>query len=350
MFFSSKKVLGLDIGSSSIKVAEVDLKRSGAVLSKFGIIPTPEGSVSGSEISNPAVVGNLVRDLLAQTKMSRKSICGGLWGTSVIVKKITIPKIEKKFIAQQIRFEAEQYIPFDVNEINLDYHLLPNTPGVDTLDILLVAAQKAIVGQHQQVAASCGLKLKVVDVNGFALANCFEINYGKPAGQVIGLLNIGCNVTNFVVVLNGEVLFSRDIPIGGATFTNELLKNLGVTYAEAEALKISSSSGSREFPDQVPQIMSSTLEMVAEEIRNSFDFFNASSGGQSISSCFATGGGASTPNLLRQISQAVNIPIEPLNPFLRVKGTKNLPANYLSQIAPFAAIAIGLGSRKDGDK
>ena len=349
MFFSSKKVVGLDIGTSAIKLAEVDYSRSGATVTSFGFIPTPVGAISSGDITSTGALSETIRELVAQARCKRKAVCTGLWGTAVIVKKITIPKIEKKLVAQQVRFEAEQYIPFDINEISLDYHVIDTPQSADTMDILLIATQNTLVSQYSQVVGGAGLKLQILDVSGFALANTFELNYGKIPNQAVALLNIGAGVSNFVVVQNGEVVFSRDVSIGGATYTNELSKELGITVPEAEALKMSALSGSGDIPEQVPQILASTNDMVTEEIRNSFDFFAASSAGQNISRCFFTGGASATPNLIQQTSQATGVPFAPLNPFARVKVARNLPAQYLQQVTPFAAVAVGLGLRKVGD-
>lgn len=228
MFFKSKKIIGLDIGTSSIKMAEMNVSRSGAQLVSFGIAPTPPNSVSGGEINDIASVGVTIQSLAAEMKTKRKIVATAMWGTAVIVKKITIPKIDKKLIRDQIRFEAEQYIPFDINNISLAHHILNGSSTADTMDILLVAAQNELVSQYSQAVEVTGLHCGVLDVSGFALANCFEINYGRVPGEVIGILNFGASITNFVVISNGDVIFCRDIPVGGANYTNEIHKAMGV--------------------------------------------------------------------------------------------------------------------------
>ncbi len=163
--------------------------------------------------------------------------------------------MDRKLIKDQIRFEAEQYIPFDINNISLAYHVLSGSSSPDTMDILLIAAQNELVNQYTQVVSFSSLNCSVLDVSGFALANAFEVNYGKLPGEVVGVLNFGASITNFVVVQNGEVIFCRDIPVGGANYTNEIHKAMGVTVAEAEALKLSAISR-REVPDEVHSVIS----------------------------------------------------------------------------------------------
>ncbi|GIL18047.1 MAG: pilus assembly protein PilM [Oligoflexia bacterium] len=348
MFFGSKKVIGLDIGSSSIKMAELNVKRGGAELVSFGFVPTPQGALGGGDINNVQAVSEAISALSQQIKSRRKNVATGMWGTAVIVKKITIPRIEKKLVAQQIRWEAEQYIPFDVNEISLAYHIVNGQSAADTMDILLIAAQNALVGQYSQAVSGAGYKLGVLDVSGFALANIFELNYGRLRGQTIGLLNLGASVTNFVVLHDGEVIFCRDIPIGGYNYTNEIHKEMGVTIPEAEALKLSAVSGN-EVPDQVHSILSSVNDVMVDEIRNSFDFFNASTAGYAINQVYFTGGSSGMPNLINQVSQATQLPFEAMNPFLKIKPGKGFTPDYLQQIAPFTSVVLGLALRNTGD-
>ncbi len=346
--FGEKKLIGLDIGSSTIKMAELNVQRGNAQLVSFGYLPTPQGVVGAGEINNVSSVAEAVIALSHQIKTSRKYVSLGMWGTSVIVKKITIPKIEKKLMDQQIRWEAEQYIPFDPAEISLSFHVINLPGGGDTMEVLLVAAQNAMVRQFNQLVDEAQLKIGVLDVSGFALANAFELNYGKIPGQTISLLNFGAGVTNCVVIHHGEVIFSRDIPFGGSNYTMEIHREMGVTLPEAEALKLSAVTGT-EVPEQVHSIISAVNSMMIDEVRNSFDFFTASSAGFAINNCYFTGGAAGVPNLIPQISQATGIPFEPLDPFQRIKPGKGVSPGYMQQIAPFAAVAIGLGLRKVND-
>lgn len=349
MFFKSKKVIGLDIGTSSIKLAEMDFSGKGATLLSFGFAPTPPNSVAGGEIVDIGSVGVTIQSLLGEIKSKRKSVATAMWGTAVIVKKITIPRMDPKLIADQIRFEAEQYIPFDINNISLAHHILKQSSSPDAMDVLLIAAQNELVAQYTQVVEIAGVSCGVLDVSGFALANAFELNYGKIPGQAVGLLNFGASITNFVVLLDGEVIFCRDIPVGGANYTNEIHKAMGVTIAEAESLKLSSMSRA-DVPDEVHSVMSSTNEAVTEEIRSSLDFLSATTNGLVLNQCFYTGGSSSTSGLIETISRVTNMHMEPFDPFLKVKANpKKFSPEYLSQISSFAAVVTGLAIREVGD-
>lgn len=351
MFFKSKKVIGLDIGTSSLKLAELDVSKGKATLTGFRLAPTPANAVSGGEIIDSLALSGAVSGLFQELGSKRKTVSTGMWGMAVIVKRITMPQMDRKLLNDQIRYEAEQYIPFDINQVSLAHHVLTAPTSPDTTDVLLVAAQNELVAQYQASIEGAGLGCGIVDVNGFALANCFELNYGRFPGENIGLLNFGASVTNFVVISNGDIVFCRDVPVGGSNYTNEISKSMGVSVQEAEMLKLSAMAN-QEVPDEVMSLISSTNEAVAEEIRNGIDFLSATTNGLMLNRCYVTGGSAGTIGLMDAVSRVTGIALEPFNPFARIQiaSSKRLPADYIEQIVPFAAIAMGLGLREVGDK
>lgn len=349
MFFSTKKLLGLDIGSSSIKIAEVDVSRSEVTLNSFSIIPTPPNSVGTGDLVDVGSLKMAIQALVSEIRSGRKNVCTGMWGTAVIVKKITIPQMDKKVIKNQLRFEAEQYIPFDISNVSLAYHVLPISQSPDTMDVILVAAQNELVAQYVQVIQTAGLKPGIIDVSGFALANVFEVNYGRFRHEIIGVLNFGANITNFVVVQAGEVVFCRDIPVGGLTYTTEISKALGVTIQEAEGLKVSSSS-KRDIPAEVHSIMASSNDLISEEIRNTLEFLSASTNGVVPNRCFYTGGSAQNSGMIQALVQATGIAFEEMNPFQKIKvNSSKISPSFIQQIMPYSSIAMGLGLRRLGD-
>lgn len=348
MFLSSKKLIGIDIGSSSIKAMELDVSRGGASLVSFSVTPTPANSIYGGEIQDVAAVAMAIQSLVSQLKSKRKNTATALWGTAVIVKKIQMARIDKKLIREQIRFEAEQYIPFDLNNVTISHHELSSVKSPESMEVLLIAAQNELVMQYAQVIESAGLTCSVLDVSGFALANCFEMNYGKVA-ETVALLNFGASTTNFVVIQNGDVVFSRDIPAGGSNYTNEIHKALGVTIEEAEALKLSAAA-KREVPDEVHSIISQTNELVVEEIRSSLDFLTATASDVIIQKFYFTGGASHTPGLIETAARNLGGVFEPLNPYLKLKvNSKKFDNAYLEQISTLVPISIGLGIRQVGD-
>ncbi|MBX3021506.1 MAG: type IV pilus assembly protein PilM [Bdellovibrionales bacterium] len=350
MFFQSKKLIGLDIGTANIKMAELDVSRKSATLTAFHIMPTPPRAINGGEITDPAALSDALKMMVESSRTKRKNVSIGLWGTSVITKRIAIPQMDEKLVAGQIKWEAEQYIPFDINEVNIDFKTLREFhSSPDTMDVLLVAARQDMAFLYQDIVQSAGLTCAVIDVSGFAFANCFLNNWGTQKGQTIALMNIGAAVTNFVVLENGEVIFCRDIPVGGATYTAEIAKGMGISPEEAETMKISACTG-QAAPDEVPKVIASTHEMVAEEVQSSLDFFVNTTPGLPVQQCFVTGGASRTTGLVNFIGQHSKLSLERFDPFreLRVNDSSMNPG-YINDIRDFASIAVGLGLRKAGD-
>lgn len=350
MFWKSKKLIGLDIGTANIKMAEVDYSRRNATLVNFVVSPTPARAIVGGEVTEPGAISETLRTMYASLNTKRKSVAVSLWGTSIITKRITVPNMEEKLIGGQIRWEAEQYIPFDINEVNIDFNVLKTfRTSPDSMDILLVAARQDVAFMYQDIVQSAGLECAVVDVAGFSLANCFSHGWGAPKGQTVALLNVGAAITNFVVIESGEIIFCRDIPVGGSTYTAEIQKGMGMSWEEAEALKISACTG-QAAPEEVTKIIQSTHDMLSEEIQSSLDFFTNTTPGLPVQQCFVTGGASRTVGLLNHIGQSAKLGFEILDPFRNVKvNSRLMTPQYVGEVRDFAAIAMGLGMRAIGD-
>jgi type IV pilus assembly protein PilM len=349
MFFSSKKVVGIDIGSSAIKLAEITMAKGGATLDNFAVIPAPQQAITNGEITDSLLVSESIRSAFRENAFKNKTACVGLSGTAVIIKKISIPRVDPKKLREQVQYEAAQYLPFDVSQVTLEHHVLSFTSSPENLDILVIAAQNEYILNYINSISQAGLKCGVLDVNSLALANIFELNYGKTS-EPIALFNFGSNITNFLVLFQGEVIFSRDIPVGGFHFTNEISKNMGITFDEAETLKISQ-SGDQEVPEETRTFMNIALDYVTEEIRNSIDFYTATAQGHLITKAYFTGGASLTAGLIDHLVDVLKLPFEPFNPLLNLKpGSKKISPLYMQQITPFCSIACGLGIRMVGDK
>ncbi len=341
--FNKKKILALDVGSATIKMAELDSARSRSTLLAFGVAPTPPNSFAGGEILNPQAIADTIRALVTQIQSKRTHVATALSGTSVMVKKITIPRIDEKLIPEQIRWEAEQYIPYDINEVNLEYEILKTNVSPENMDLLLVAAIQGHVFKYAEAISLAGLNCAVLDVAGFALANCFKANYGDLEGQSIALLNLGATSTTMVVVDNKEVVFSRDIPVGGVNYTTDLQKGLNISQEEAEAIKLSIGKD-KATPADAQDILNATSDVLADEIKASFDFYLNSANAHNVTRCFVTGGASRTVGLTDRLNKIVSC--ELLDPFLTIKtNPKSFAPSYIDQIRDLAAIAIGLGLR-----
>lgn len=350
MFFSSKKLIGLDIGSSSIKLAELSLTKTGATIDNFAFIQSPQSALNNGEITDPLLIAESIKSIYKGKGFSSKNACIGLSGTAVIVKKISMPQADTKNLMEQVRYEAAQYLPFDINQVTLDFHKLSfNSGASQNMDLLIVAAQNEFILNYLQAVQQAGLKCGILDVNSLALANVFELNYGLT-NEPVALFNFGSTLTNFLVLFQGEVIFSRDIPVGGFHFTNEISKNMGVTFDEAESLKISQGN-SNETPEETRTFMNLAMEYVSEEIRNSIDFYSATANGLNITKAYYTGGASLTAGLVEHLIEALKISFEALNPYQNIQSNnKALTSAYLQQIAPFVSVVFGLALRQMGEK
>jgi type IV pilus assembly protein PilM len=346
MLFSSKKVIGIDLGSSSIKVVELEASGGGYSLVSFGVVSTPTDSIANGQINDTSNLGSAIQNILRETKTKTKVAVTGMWGATIIIKKISVPRVDPKVLSETIRFEAEQYIPFDIASVALTHVPIESNVSSDTMDVLVIAAKSDQLVQYVETVSLSGLKCSILDANSIALANCFEINYGKLTHETVALMNFGAEVTNFVVIHKGELIFCRDIGVGGTNISTEISRALGVTFAEAESFKISGLAGSA-VPDEVHTIINSETERMVEEIKNSFDFFAASNVGINISRVFFSGGGSHLSSLIQQTAIALGITFEKMDPFKKIKvNTKKFNLNYLEKISFLAPIAVGLASRE----
>lgn len=351
MLFGSKKVIGLDIGTAYIKLSELDVSKGGAVLRNFQVVPTPTATLSAGDILDTMSVTEAVAAGVANLKTKRKHIAASIWGSGVIVKKINVPKMNQDLLTEQIKFEAEQYLPFDLSEVSLDFDVLKNVTSneSDTMEVLLVAAKKDMIMNYAEVVETSGLETSIIDIAGISLANCFEFNYGELPGQVVGLLNFGSSATNFVVVESGDVTFCRDIPVGGSMFSSDIQNQLGISIDEAEALKLALSSN-QESSEEAKAVIDSSIETTCEEIQRSVEFYDSSSEGRSINKFYITGGSSALPNLLTKLQESLGIDVDFLDPFIRIQPLiKDSDMEYIEQIRHYSAIALGLGLRKVGD-
>jgi len=346
MLFGSKRVIGIDLGSSSIKLIELESSGRGFNLVSFGVTSTPTDSIANGQINDTGMLANSIQSLLKETKSKCTKAVTGMWGSAIIIKKISIPKVDSKILQETIRFEAEQYIPFEISSVALTHVALESKSSPDTMDVLVVAAKSDQLLQYVEAITMSQLKCSIVDANSIALANCFELNYGKIKNETIALMNFGAEITNFVVLHNGELVFCRDIGVGGNNFTNEISRVMNISTAEAENFKLSSSAGVG-VPDEVHSIINSESERMVDEIKNSFDFFSASNNGLTISRVFFSGGGSHISTLIQQIAIVLGVTFEKMDPFKKIKvNTKKFNLNYLEKISTIAPIAMGLASRE----
>jgi type IV pilus assembly protein PilM len=350
LFRKTKNLVGLDIGSSAVKLVELkDAKGGGYRLVKTGLETlSPEAIVDGA-IMDASLVVDTVNRIIASLNVRNSDFGTSLSGHSVIIKKISLPAMSAEELAESIRWEAEQYVPFDINDVNLDYVVLEGGAG-DTMDVLLVAVKKDKISDYTSVITQAGKTPLLVDVDAFALQNAYELAHESERDQTVGLVNLGAAVMNINIIQGGVSEFTRDSALGGNRYTESIQKMLGLSYEQAETLKLGGEVEGRSFEDARPAIDMVNAELAAE-IRRSFDFFRSSSHSDTIHRVVLSGGCARLPGLVEYLSENLEIPSEVANPLRHIKAeAKAFDPEYLEVIAPQLAVSVGLALRQAGDK
>ncbi len=351
MFFAKNKdLIGMDIGSTSIKLVKLKGAKGGYEIESVGIAPLPsEAIVDNALMDSSAVVDGLKALFEGLGIKNLNDAASSVSGNSVIIRKISLSAMSAEELGDEIQWEAEQYIPFDVNDVNIDFQMLePDENDPSKMFVLLVASKKDIVNDYQSVFAEAGLKLVLVDVDAFAVQNAFEMNYDFGPEEVYALVNIGANMINLNVVKNGISLFVRDVQMGGGLYTEEIQKKMGLSTEDAEKMKVSATA---ESPPDLLESIARVNETLSMEIRRSLDFYNSNALEGRITKVFLSGGGCKTLHLVEAVGSRLNLPVEVINPFNRIKcDEKRFEKEFLEEIAPLMTVAVGLASRRLGDK
>ena len=353
MFGRAKSLVGLDIGSSAVKAVELKQAGKGYKVTAFGAESVPPDSIVEGAIIDGAAVADAIRRLFDSNKIQTKDVVASLSGNAVIVKKITLPVMTDAELAESIYWEAEQYIPFDIQDVNLDYQILDPgdaANGKATMDVLLVAAKKEKIADYTGVIAQAGRTAVVVDVDAFALQNAFEVNYGIEAGKVVVLLNAGASATNINILQGDQSVFTRDISIGGNAYTEALQKELNLPFELADQLKRGESVDGVTFEDARP-VLRAVTENVMLEIQKTFDFFKATAASDRIDRIVVSGGASRAEGFLEMLTERFEAPVELFDPFKNVAfDAKRFQVNAVDAIAPTAAVAVGLALRRAADR
>ena len=350
LFRKPKNLVGLDIGSSAVKLVELREGKEGRFqLVKAGLESlSPEAIVDGAIMDSSLVVETISR-LLTSTGVKNQNVAVSVSGHSVIVKKIQLPTMAEEELSESIRWEAEQYVPFDINDVYLDYVVLEAGTAGETMSVLLVAAKKEKVDDFKNVVTQSGRVPGLVDVDAFALQNCYEVNYGVDPTRVVALVNIGASVMNVNILAQGQTVFWRDITFGGNQFTDALQKAYSLNFEQAEALKKGEPIAGQ-TPQSIQPVLTGVSEDVAAELQKTLDFFQATSGADRVDQMMISGGSSRVSRLDEVLKAKFGIPVEILDPFRSVSADERaVDGTWLRDNSPSLAIAVGLGVRKLGD-
>jgi type IV pilus assembly protein PilM len=352
-FGKSKSVVGLDIGSSTVKAVELKPAGKGWKVTALAVEPVPSDSIVDGAIIDGTAVADAIRRLFENKAFKTKEVAASLSGNAVIVKKISLPVMTDAELAESIYWEAEQYIPFDIQDVNIDYQILDAGRGPDskgTMDVLLVAAKKEKIADYLGVISQAGRVPVVVDVDAFALQNAYETNYGLEPQSVVVLLNAGASAININILNGDQSVFTRDISSGGNAYTEAVQKELNVPFESAELLKKGSAIDGVSFDDVKP-VLHAMTENVLLEIQKTFDFFKATASSDRIDRVVVSGGASRVDGFARALEERLGAPVESFDPFRKIAiEPKRLGLDDPEAIASTAAVAVGLALRRAGDR
>ncbi|MGH9385076.1 MAG: type IV pilus assembly protein PilM [Vicinamibacterales bacterium] len=352
MFRRTKNLVGLDIGSSAVKAIELKQSGRGFKVSAIGVEPVPPDSIVDGAIMDGGAVTEAIRRLFSNNKFKARQVVASLSGSSVIVKKITLPAMTERELADSIFWEAEQYIPFDIQDVALDYEILNPGTGADsqgTMEVLLVAAKKDKIAAYTSAIAQAGKTPLIVDVDAFALQNAFEANYGFDTG-VVALLNAGASAININILSGPQSVFARDVSTGGNAYTEAVQRELNLPYEEAEQLKKGQDVHGASFEDARP-VLRAVSDNVLLEIEKTFDFFKTTAAHDHINRIMLCGGASRVDGFAAALRDRFDTEVESFDPFRQVAcDAAKLGVANLDALAPVAAVAVGLALRREGDR
>src|SRR5262245_5367697 len=323
----AKNCIGLDLGSSAVKLTQVKKGRGGSFqLLNFGIEPVPPDTIVDGAILNHSGVVDAVRALFDRMNIKQKEVALAISGNALIIKKIYVPAMTPEELEEQVPWEAEHHIPFNKNDVEIDYQVLGGKNAAGQMELLLVAAKKEVVADYAAVAREASLNPVVVDVAAFAVQNGFEATYGQPS-QTVVLVNVGASLSNINIMAAGVSAFTRDVTTGGNVFTDDIKRQLGISGEEAEALKVAYSGG--EHRNDVGRLLTHTAQQMAGEFQKSIDFFLSSHPDTSIARIYLSGGSARVPQLASAMEQRARVPVEIMDPFRSVTYAPGVDPNFL---------------------
>lgn len=353
LFSGRKKLVGLDIGSSSLKLVAMQETSKGYLLKSFYQVPVPRGVIMDGVLVEHEELSARIKELFKLSGCRIKSVVTSLSGHAVIVKKVSFTTMDEGELRDLIHDEASKYLPFDdMAEVYFDFQILgANDYNPNLMEVLLVAAKKDIIDSYVEAIKGAGLSPVIVDVDSFALETMYEENYDFAETDVAVIVNIGASITNINVVKGGMSIFTRDFTLGGNAVTEAIQNQLGLTFDEAEKIKIAGPEGAQRLQETGAISMLSLAEPICLEIERSVDYFRSTFGNEEIKQVLLSGGGAMIPGIAAEITQRLGIDTEVINPFRKIGYDKKvIDATTIEGIGPIAAVGVGLALRKIGDK
>jgi type IV pilus assembly protein PilM len=338
---------GLDIGSSAVKAVELGQTKQGWALKSFATVGLPRDAIGEGSIKDPGVVTDAIRECVKKAGITSASAVISVSGREAIVKRVPLPRVTAKELADAIVLEAEHHIPFAIDDVFLDYQVVGES--VNTMSVVLVATKKVKVLEYVAAVEEAGLQAVVVDLDAFAMQNQYELNSGADGAEAVALIDIGASVMKTNVVHGGASIFARDVPFGGHNYTDAIAQRLNIPFEKAEAAKQGREVGVS-WDDLVPALEQVSREL-SLEIQRTFDYFASTPDSERIGKIVLSGGCARLAGLDEFLASAWGVPVELTQPFARIAfDPEKFPEEDLQQVGPMLAVAVGLGLRRPGDK
>ena len=272
MFGKKPHLIGLDIGSKTFKVASVEETKKGHSLKEFGMINIPSGIIEEGSINDPEQAADSIRQLFTMFNIKERNVALSIGGYSVIVKKINVEAMSEDELQETINIEAEQYIPFDISDVNIDFQILgENENNPNQIDVLLVAAKKEIINDYVNLTQMAGLNPCIIDIDAFSLQNIYELNY-ETKDENIALIDIGASKTSLNILKGNSSVFIRDVSLGCSQINERIVSLVDCTLDEAEELKYGDKTD-KISEENLTQIISAVSADWCMEIGRAFDFF-----------------------------------------------------------------------------
>jgi type IV pilus assembly protein PilM len=341
-----KNLVGVDIGSSAVKAVELQGKAGNLQLVSLGLEALQPESIVDGQIMELNDVANVIGSIFREHQIRTDRIAAGVSGHSVIVKNIIVPQMSEEELEESMEWHAEEHIPFDIADVSLDYQITGSTP--DALHVLMAACKRDKIANVKQVIQLAGKQPAIIDVDAFALQNCYEVNYLPAPGQVVALLNIGAATMN-INILNGvKSVFTRDVSVGGTQYTSLLQKELGLTFKEAEKVKRGTQSPEKTHDRDIEPVLETVSDILALEIQKTMDFYRATAddGESTVQKILISGGGSKLKGLSQYLANRFEVPVEVFDPFKQIKvDARRFDPDYMREVVPEMAVAVGLALR-----
>ena len=344
-----KSYLSLDIGSSSIKMLEVRGGQNALRVINAGVAQLPANAIQGNVVQDTASVARTIRELVASHKVRASEVIAAVPGPAVIIKRATFPLQNPHELEETILFEAGNFIPESLENVNLDYQLLDSAQDSNEVDVLLVAVRKDVINSYISAISDAGLIPAVVDVDYFALENMFELNYAPGPEEVVALINIGARYSSINIMKGGRSAFTGDVPVGGRQFTESLAQALSISYDEAEDLKIFGDD-EEATSKEVEGVINTAAEQLLDEVQRALSFFWTGSAEEQINAVYLSGGSAHLPGLVETMGERLQIPVMFSDPFRALSISRQADEQFVREHASALAVSVGLATRRPGDK